>query len=92
MKTFTETLIEEIEKSDIDLDYPFYEKGERNEVETLDNVWSEAPSISINETIETLENLAGKGANRVYLYAHGDHHSYIFTGVRLEEIKEESNV
>jgi len=89
MKKFKESLIEEIEISDIEsMSEPFYTGDERNDVEMPDNdVWYEADSINIDVVIKTLEQLKNNGANRVYLYSHGDHNSYILTGVNCQEIK-----
>lgn len=89
---FKETYIEEIEHSELDLEYPFYTVDEndedvRSEIEYDNKVdWSESPSIEIDEVIKTLETLKSKGANRCYIIAHSDHYGYVFTGVKLEKI------
>ena len=91
MKQFKETLIEEVGVSDLDLEYPFYDKdgeGEPNDVETAEDVWSETVSMDINKAISILEDLKKKGSQMVYIYAHSDHNAYIFTGVKVEEITE----
>lgn len=87
MKRFKEKLIESKEFSEIDLEYPFYENDERNEVEMPnEEIWYDTESMSIDDAILTLEHLKEKGADRVYIVAHSDHHGYIFTGVKLEEL------
>lgn len=88
MKTFKESLVAEIEHSEIDLDYPFYSGEERNEVITPEqDFWYDTESMSIDDAIKSLQELKKKGSNRVYIVAHSDHHSYIFTGVKLQEVK-----
>lgn len=88
---YREKLISEIEFPEIDLDYPFYgpevdNDGEevRNEVRTPDGIWNEVESMDLDKAIAALQTLKSAGADRVYFYAHADHHSYIFTGVKLE--------
>jgi hypothetical protein len=93
MKHFKETVIEEVQTEDLDMEYPWYENSEQeepNDVDTAEDIWSETLSMDIRKAIEILQKLEEKGANRVYLYAHSDHHSYIFTGINLEEIKEDA--
>ena len=92
-KQFKETLVEEVQTEDLDMGYPWYDSAEQeepNDVETVEDIWSETISMDIRKAIEILQKLEENGANRVYLYAHSDHHSYIFTGVTLEEIKEDA--
>lgn len=97
MRRLKETLIRVIEFSELDCEYPFYgpdldEDGdpESNEFESslsLDtDLYAEAPSMSIDEAINTLQNLKDEGANRVYFYVHNDHQGYIITGVKVEEL------
>lgn len=94
-KTFVEKFIDTIDVSDLDLEYPHYSpsynEGDdaiRNDVmipwDKLDFV--EAPSMDINDVLEVLNNLKEKGANRIYIADHGDHHGYYFYGVNLMEI------
>lgn len=91
MKTFVEKFIEEISRTELDLDYPNYDdvkSEERNEVMIPNNKlsFSEAPSIDLDEVISILNNLKEKGANRVYIADHSDHNGYYFYGVQLKEI------
>lgn len=93
MKHFKETVIEEVQTEDLDMEYPWYDsvgQEESNDVDTAEDIWSETLSMDIRKAIEILQKLEEKGANRVYLYAHSDHHNYIFTGIKLEEIKEDA--
>lgn len=87
MKKFKETLVKEVEIDELDLDFPFYNAGsdDSNEVDLPDNIWAEVPSMDIDQAIKSLTELKEMGANRIYFYAHTDHHGYIFTGVKLEE-------
>lgn len=85
MKHYKESLVTEISMEELDLDHPFYDGDERNEVDQIDDIWAEVPSIDIDVAIENLTKLKELGANRVYFYAHNDHRGYIFTGVKLEE-------
>mgnify|MGYP006928717531 CR=1 FL=1 len=48
--------------------------------------FTEAPSMDIDETIKILTELKEKGANRIYIADHCDHHGYYFYGVQLREI------
>lgn len=88
MKKYKEILIEEVSEDELDLESPFYDGDERNEIDSseLGDIWSESPSIDIDEVIKILSSLKEKGANRVYLFAHSDHHGYIITGVKLVEL------
>lgn len=88
MKRYKETVIEEVEYSELDLESPFYDGEEENVVVVADNIWAEVPSIDLDVAIKTLIDLKEKGANRLYMYAHVDHIGYIFTGIKLEEIKD----
>lgn len=86
MKRYKELLVKEIEHSDLDLEEPFYTGDHPNEVITDASVWSESESIDIDKAIETLDTLKKLGSTRVYIVAHGDHHGYVFTGIKLEEL------
>lgn len=97
MRRFKEILIRKTEFTELDLEYPFYgpdldEDGdtESNEFESslsLDtDLYAEAPSMSIDDAINALQNLKDEGANRVYFYAHNDHQGYIITGVNVQEL------
>lgn len=86
MQKFKETLIKEIEFDAIDCEFPFFTGEEPNEVEMIDNVWSMIESIDIDKIVNALNDLKFNGADRVYLYAHADHRSYILTGVKLDEV------
>jgi hypothetical protein len=46
----------------------------------------EAPSMSIDDVIEILNEFKTKGADRVYIADHSDHHGYYFYGVKLVQI------
>lgn len=87
---FKEELIEVIEHSEIDFHYPHWTEGEEepNDVDYLNNTWSETVSIDLDLAISTLNKLKEKGATQVYLYAHADHIGYIITGVKYNKIEE----
>lgn len=90
MEHFREKFITEIEISDNDMDYPFYDNernDERNEVIFNRNIWKNTDSVDIDTVIDILEKLKNKGSERLYIFAHSDHHSYIFTGVKYEKLK-----
>jgi hypothetical protein len=91
MRTFVEKFIAVESRTELDLDYPNYngkDDEERNEVMIPYNKlnFAEAPSLDIDEAIKILTELKGKGANRVYIADHCDHHGYYFYGVQLQEI------
>jgi hypothetical protein len=88
MKTFVEKFIAEESRTELDLDHPYYDGEEGNEVMTPHHkmTWAEAPSINIDEVIVILDNLKKKGANRVRIADHSDHHGYYFYGLKLIEI------
>lgn len=89
MKNYREKLIVQESRTEIDLESPFYDGDERNEVDT---VWDElnyvdgVPSMELDELIGILQNMKRRGADRVYIATHEDHHGYYFYGVKLEEI------
>lgn len=87
MKKFKEILIDEIEISELDLEYPFF-----NEDENPNNIdfssgrdYYEVVSIDIDRVINLLTEFKDKGANRVYIDTHIDHQAYKFCGVNLVE-------
>jgi protein-tyrosine phosphatase len=89
MKTFVEKLVAAVERTELDLEYPYYDKlGNKNEVMVPYSVLNfvEAPSIDLDDAIKILTELKEKGANRVYIADHCDHHGYYFYGVKLLEI------
>ena len=88
MKTFVEKLIDCKTRTELDLEYPHYDGDDRNEVMIPYNKLSfvEAPSLDIDEAIKIITELKEKGANRVYIADHCDHHGYYFYGVKLVEI------
>ena len=89
MKTFVEKLVAAEERTELDLEHPYYDKlGNRNEVMVPYSVLNfvEAPSIDLDEALKILTELKEKGANRVYIADHCDHHGYYFYGVKLLEI------
>ena len=52
MKKFQETIVEKVEISDIDLEYPFYSGDERNEViPPKGDFWYDTESIDIDDVI-----------------------------------------
>lgn len=81
MKTFVEKFI-------LDLDFPFYDDKEPNEVMSPMNRldFAQCPSVDIDEVINLLNDLKTAGSNRVYIADHVDHHGYYFYGVKLIEI------
>jgi hypothetical protein len=88
MKTFVEKFIDVERRTELDLVYPYYEDGKINEVMIPHNKlnFAEAPSIDIDEAIKIITGLKEKGANRIYIADHCDHHGYYFYGVKLIEI------
>jgi len=96
MKKFKETLVEEIQVDELDLEYPFYgpdvdenDDEEPNDIDIskMPDIYSEVVSMDIQRALDVLMKLQQKGANRVYFYADTDHQGYIFTGVKLTELK-----
>jgi hypothetical protein len=87
-KTFAERLVETVDKTELDCDFPFYtgENGERNEVLSPSLPFVEVPSLPIDEVIAVLQQLKDKGANRVYIADHVDHHGYYFYGTKLQQL------
>ena len=89
MKSYREKFIVQESRTEIDLDPPFYDGDERNEIDT---VWDElkyvdgVPSMELDELIGILQNMKRRGADRVYIATHEDHHGYYFYGVKLEEV------
>ena len=89
MKIYREKFIVQESRTDIDLDPPFYDGDERNEIDTI---WKElkyvdgVPSMELDELIGILQNMKRRGADRVYIATHEDHRGYYFYGVKLEEI------
>ena len=88
MKTFAEKFIHGINRTALDLEPPFYDGDVRNEVMIPQHKlrFVEAPSMDIDEVIKILNELKEKGADRVYIADHCDHHGYYFYGVKLTEI------
>lgn len=90
MKTFVEKFIHVEVRDELDLMFPHYneEAEQHNEVMIPHSKlnFAEAPSIDIDEVIIILNELKVKGANRVYIADHCDHHGYYFYGVQLKEI------
>lgn len=89
-KSYREVLVDEVSVTDLDMEEPFHspDEEEPNDVETAEEVWSETVSMPIDQAVKILQELRDKGADRVYLYTHSDHHGYYFTGVKLEEVAE----
>ena len=92
MRRFTETFVIQSEKSDLDINYPYFgpevdSDGDEhvNNVSICHNVAGEVPPITIDEVIEIMMEFKAKGANKVYIETHADHQGYIFSGVKLTE-------
>ena len=90
---YNEIKVFESEYEDLDNEYPFVTNeldkfGELvcNNVSFHPNIFSETNSISIQDLEDVLKNLKEEKAERVYIYPHTDHRSYIFTGVQYEQI------
>ena len=81
---YKEVFIEEVEYSEIDLEEPFWTGEEPNDMDELGI--GDVESIGINLVINTLIDLRDKGADRVVIQTHCDHHAYIFTGIKLEKV------
>lgn len=88
MKTYVEKYIHQESAIELDLEFPYYEGEENNTVMIPNNKlkFATVPSMEIDKVIEILNNLKEKGANRVYIADHEDHHGYYFYGVKLVEI------
>jgi hypothetical protein len=90
METYAEKFIEEISKTELDLDFPYYssDSEECNEVLTPISKmpYVQVPSMNIEEAIEALQALQSAGANRVYIVDHVDHHGYYFYGTLLKKL------
>lgn len=90
MKAFVEKFICKVSRTELDMEFPNYEEDgeERNEVMIPYNMisFADSPSMDIDEAIKILEEIKEKGANRVYIADHSDHHGYYFYGVQLKEI------
>jgi hypothetical protein len=87
-----EKLIGKFDITDIDIEYNYSdeldESGDqiRLDIKYSDEVsYSECPPAKIDEVIKNLILLKEKGAERVYISEHIDHHGYYFYGVKLEE-------
>lgn len=85
MKKYVEEYVKKEELTDLDLEYPYYDKeGNANEVASLGySISSTVPSIDIVHVITILEDLKDAGATRVYIREHCDHVGYEFHGVKL---------
>lgn len=78
MKLLKETLVEEIEVED------FYERID-DTIQTYQG-WTDCPSMDINQALDIIKGLKKKGAARIYFFAHTDHNSYIFTGIKYKKV------
>ena len=89
MKTYVEHFVAEESKNELDLEFPYYDGDEDNDViipyDHLSYVEDGVPSIPIDDVVEMLTKLKKAGANRVYIAPHCDHHGYYFYGVKLAE-------
>lgn len=90
MKKFKEKRLHEIQFEDLDMGYPFFEEGEKEEeknwIEFDHEVASDTSPVDIDIFIEELERMRKYGATHVYMVADVDHHGYIITGVQYKEI------
>ncbi len=90
MRTFVEKFIDKEELTELDCEFPFYDKNteDRNEVLIPHShlSFAQCPSVDIDRVITILNNLKEKGANRVYLADHVDHQGYYVYGTKLIEI------
>lgn len=88
MRTFVEKFIATESRTELDLEFTHYEGDDINEVMIPQHKlnYVDAPSIDIDVVIDILDTLKEKGANRVYIADHIDHHGYYFHGVKLVEI------
>lgn len=102
IKKYKEIFVGEVSKTELDLEPPYWVETEDGQADVRVDVVL-APEISnsyvdtdvsmeIDEVISILERLKAKGADRVYIADHCDHHGYYFYGVRLEEVEEEDNL
>lgn len=97
MKTYVEKFIAEESRTELDLQFPYYSDTEKDENgDTVSNEVLYAPelrnsyvnidvSMDIDEVVNILNSLKQKGAERVYIAEHLDHHGYYFYGVKLED-------
>lgn len=76
-----EVIIDTIEHSEVDLDSPYYEGDERNDIIFQKGIYSETEAMSIDDAMSTLQRLKEGGATHLYVAVNCDHHSYTFTGV-----------
>jgi len=82
-KKYTEVLVGKFDITDIDLEY-YYPNNDDNRVEIHSpNNYNDIPPPRIDELIEKLTTLKNKGAERVYIDSHIDHHGFYFYGIKL---------
>jgi len=89
MRTFVEELIAEKSKTELDLEFPYYDGSNPNKVLIPDShlAGMELPSMDLNEAILILQSMKVRGANRVYFSASRNHQGYYFYGTQLKEIQ-----
>lgn len=88
MKNYKEVLVESVHFNDLDLLPPYYDIGseEDNHFEYDKNIISDTEVMRIDLAIAALTRMRAAGADHVYFVADGDHHGYIITGVKMEEV------
>lgn len=91
MEHYAERFVKQIERTELDLEFPYYngDDEKRNEVLFPHHLigFAEAPSIEIDEVMKIMTELKSEGADRVYIADHSDHHGYYFYGVKLNKLK-----
>jgi hypothetical protein len=87
-----EILVDKFDITDIDLDYNYSDELDENgdniriDIEESDEIgYAQCPPAKIDEVIEGLLILKNKGADRVYISEHVDHHGYYFYGIKLDK-------
>lgn len=92
---YEENLVDQFEITEIDLEYYYSTELDENDdpirieiIPSNDVYYAECPPAKIDEVIEGLLELKKKGAERVYISEHTDHHGYHFYGIKLVECKQ----
>lgn len=95
MKTIKETVVGQVELSDLDLvvvDRLLGRNPEGHEYDWVDVPhnfdWVEGDAIPIDELEKTIKTLKSINANHVRIMSHSDHHGYYFTGINLVVMSE----
>lgn len=101
MKIIKETIIKQIELSELDFvvqdellgenpdghDYDFMFDDSSEEI-----YWNEGDYIPIQTLLNTVHKLKEHGVTHVQVYPHCDHHGYYFTGSKLEVVSGEETI